>query len=84
MKRCDSIPIEFKLLVVLRMLARGNDLDTINELSMIPQSTCNKLFHDFTHNFVELFLHKHVNMPEGNELRCIMNTYKSMGFNGAI
>ena len=84
MKRRGSIPIEFKLLVVLRILARGNDFDTLNELSMIPLSTCHKIFCDFVFNFVPKFLPLHVSMPTGSELRDVMNTYKAMGFNGAI
>ncbi len=84
MKRSGSIPIEFKLLVVLRILARGNDFDTINELSMIPLSICHKIFCDFVFNFAPKFLQLHVCMPTGSELRDVMNTYKAMGFNGAI
>ena len=34
------IPTEFKVLVVLSMMARGHDIDTMEELSHIPRSTC--------------------------------------------
>jgi hypothetical protein len=78
MKRRGSIPIEFKLLVVLRILARGNDFDPINELSMIPLSTWYKIFCDFVCNFVPKFLPLHVCMPTGSELQDVMNTYKAM------
>ena len=36
----SRILTEFKVLVVLSMLARGHDIDTMEELSHIPRSTC--------------------------------------------
>ena len=41
----SRIPTEFKVLVVLSMLARGHAIDTMEELSHIPRSTCHHLFH---------------------------------------
>ena len=84
MQRRGSIPIEFKLLVVLKILARGNNFDTIYELSMIPLSTCHKISSDFVVNFVPRFLPLYVSTPTGNEFKEVINTYKSMRFNGAI
>ncbi len=38
----------------------------------------------FLKHIVKLFFNKYVYMPEGDELREIMNKYKIMGFNGCI
>jgi hypothetical protein len=36
-----SISVEFRVLVALRILSKNHDTDTMNELSLIGQSTCN-------------------------------------------
>ena len=53
------IPI-FKILVSLSMLARGRDIDTVEELSLIPRSTCQTIFHKFLRNYCDRLFHHYV------------------------
>ena len=43
-KKRSPIPIDFKILIALRILARGNCCDDLNEFSNIGESTCNFIF----------------------------------------
>lgn len=83
-KRWSKIPIEFKILVVLRLLGRANDFDTLAELSNLPLSTCHLIFTQFAPSFVRLFYKDYVYFPTGEELITVMQGYKQMGFNGAV
>lgn len=51
-------PIEFKILVALRILARGNCADDIEEFSSIPENSCNYYFKRFVLNFAEVVITK--------------------------
>ena len=51
MTKNSLIPTEFRLMIVLRFLGRGITADDCNELSDIPQSTCNTIFKTFCRNF---------------------------------
>ena len=83
-KRKEVIPIQFKIMVALRILSRNNDMDTMEELTGIKRSTIHTIFTKFIVNFTGAFFDKYVNLPEGEELTRIMNAYKMMGFNGAF
>ena len=50
-----KIPIEFRILIALRILGRGNCADDLFEICGIGQSTINSVFHEFTSKFVEHF-----------------------------
>jgi hypothetical protein len=78
------IPVPFRVLVSLRMLGKNHDFDTLNELSLIGASTCHVIFVTFVTNFVKKYFHKLVNIPQGEELRAVMEVYKIMGFNGCF
>ena len=83
MKYNSKIPIEIKILAVLRILGRDNDCDTIAELSLIGESTCNSIFKKFVEKFSELFYEKYVYMPTGNEMKEVNEVYSRVGFPGA-
>lgn len=52
-----AISVDLKVLASLRILARGNDADTINELVGVSHSTILKNYHAFNRSdFVVLFL----------------------------
>ena len=53
MKISSRIPIEFKVLVALKILGRDNDCDTISKLSAIGESTCNDIFGKFVVYFAK-------------------------------
>ena len=52
----QTIPAEFKLLISLRILGRGNCADDIAELSGCRNSTISKIFKDFVTDFGEELL----------------------------
>lgn len=72
------IPVEFKILVSLRILGRGNCSDDISELSGVGESTVNFIFKTFCLNFGKL-LNEFVRFPEGDDLKCVQMQYAKMG-----
>jgi len=78
------IPIEFKILIALRILARGNCADDIAELSNVGESTINSIFKKFVTNFVKHFLTNWVSFPEGERLQAVMKAYDRLGMTGAF
>jgi hypothetical protein len=83
-ERESYISIEFKILIGLRMLGKGNDCDTIEELSSIPKSTVNYIFNTFVKEFNSNFFAEHVYMPEGEERERMMDVFARVGFPGAV
>lgn len=45
--RSSKIPVEFKVMIALRIIARDTCADTGSELSAVPKSTCNAIFKSF-------------------------------------
>ena len=82
----SPIPLEFKVLVALRILGRNNTADDTNELSggSIGDSTCNEIFKTFVVNFAKECYHESVREPEGEDLLKVMEMYRLLGFPGAI
>ena len=78
-----SIPEEMTVLTVLRILGRGECLDTIEELSGIGKSTVQRSFKTWTHNFAKLKSH-FIRIPEGQELVKVMEVYNKLGLTGAV
>ena len=58
-----SIPIEFKLLICLRILGRGNCYDNINEFSMISNPSVQRIFVNSLARFSECFYNDLIAMP---------------------
>jgi len=79
-----TIPIKYKLLAILRTLGRGECLDTIEELSLISRSTINKSLHIWCYNFVKYLKPEFLYVPEGEELRRLMEVYDRLGLTGAV
>jgi hypothetical protein len=71
-------------IVALRLLAKNHDGDTLNELSLIGASTCTAIFTTFVLNFKRAYFEKLVFIPEGDELKKVMDVYKILGFNGCF
>jgi hypothetical protein len=82
-ERKSYISLEIKLLIALRMLGKGNDCDTLEELSGIPKSTVNNIFNQFCDEMTTNFFTKYVYMPEGEEREKIMDVFARVGFPGA-
>ena len=78
-----KIPIEFRLLITLRILGRGNCADDIAEFSGFSENTINYIFHEMTAKFVEAFYDEVISFPTGDELEKVQESYAAMGFPGA-
>ncbi|CAB1099763.1 unnamed protein product [Ectocarpus sp. CCAP 1310/34] len=81
-RRC--IPVEIKVLAVLRILGRGNYFDDVSEVTGMGEATVNHLFHKFTERFAREFFPVWVRMPNEVELKEIMKTYDEVGMTGAM
>jgi hypothetical protein len=81
--RLIKIPSEIKLLICLRILARGECLDTIVECSGVKQATVHKIFLTFLKNFSSfkaIFIPK----PTRQDIRDNMLQYSQLGLPGAV
>jgi hypothetical protein len=79
------IPIEIKILVSLRILARGNVSDDISEMSKVGLSTCPSIFSQFVLKFAETFRKAFIYLPQdGEDLKKVMEIYARLGFPGCI
>jgi hypothetical protein len=83
-ERGSYISVEYKIMIGLRMLAKDNDCDTLEELTGVPKSTVNIIFNQFCKEMNEFFFDKFVNFPEGAELKKIMDVFARVGFPGAV
>ena len=66
-QRQSYIPVEFKVLIALRMLGRGSVADDMSEMSKVGASTCYAIFHTFVTNFSAAFYDAYVSMPSGED-----------------
>ena len=78
-----KIPYEIRILIGLRILARGNCADDISEMSGIAESTVNTICHQFTEAFVTHFYDEFVSFPAGERLKTVVKAYEDLGFPGA-
>ena len=80
----DIIPVEIKLLICLRLLARGNVVDDIVELSRGSDKSVRLFFKTFVVNFSNHFKKDFIRMPTGNDLKKVLDVYQRLGFPGCI
>jgi hypothetical protein len=80
-----QIPLEIKILMVLRVLGRNNCIDDIKELNgeTIGESTINSIFKTFVTNFADRIFPLYVKEPSPDRMKKIMDVYKSLGVPGA-
>ena len=79
-----SHPLELKLCAALRILGKGWDFETAEEVAHISEPCLRTFFHKFTAWFVETFYEEEVKWPEGDELDHVRHVYEKLGFPGAI
>ena len=77
------IPLEFKVLMSLRLLGRGNCCDDIEDMADIAESSASEIFHVFVEQFVAHFFTTYVKVPTGDRLRKTMAVYEQLGLAGA-
>ena len=70
------VPIEFKILIALRILGRDAVADDCEELSSVGESTCHEYFKMFVRNYEKHFYDKFVKLPEGRDLLNVMEVYQ--------
>jgi hypothetical protein len=80
----DRMPIEFKILMALRILGRRNCADDIAEMSTGYGSSINHFFRTFVEQFSKLFYSDYVHVPEGNDLQRTMDSYAELGIPGGV
>ena len=83
-KNYSKIPIEFKILMSLRILGRDSCADDISEYINIGDSTVNHIFKLFLLGCVELLYNKYVYIPFGEELDKVKLVYEKLGLPGCI
>ena len=79
-----GVPIELKILGILRMLGRGWCIDDVCESSGISEETMRSSFHTFNKLFTQSCYSEYVRIPIGDELLKTMSIYDSMGLTGCI
>jgi hypothetical protein len=76
--RVSKIPIEFKVLVCLRVLGRRTIIDEFDENLNIGRSTVTEFFRVFVTNYAEAIFDQYVYVPEVDELNRVEETYRRM------
>ena len=82
--RSSYIPLEFKVMIALRIIGRDTDCDTASELSCVPKSTCNAIVKQSCLGFADHFDDNIVYIPKDTELSKIMSVFGRVGFPGAM
>lgn len=80
-----GLPLELKVLGVLRVLGRATCFDGIEELSLGSAEAHRSFFHEFNRRFVQKYFDDYVYTPRNaEETRKTMAIYKRLGIPGAI
>lgn len=78
------IPDEIKLMCCLRILGRDNCCDDIGEMSDMGESTALSVFTKFVLGFSIKFGKEFISIPEGENLKKVMEIYSRLGFPGCV
>ena len=78
------IPDEIKLLCCFRILGRDNCFDDVSEFSDMGESTALHVFTKFVLSFTYKFGKEFIKIPEGEDLKKVMDIYAKLGFPGCI
>ena len=77
------VPLEFKLLICLRMIGRGLCADDAADMAWAKESTCHALLKSFCRAFTEKLFPIYVTPPTGDRLRKTMQVFAALGLIGA-
>jgi len=83
-KKAGKIPVEFKIMIGLRVLGREDSGDSVSENLNIGKSTVGPIFKQFVKGCVKYLYSKYVYVPEHEELDQIRLVYEKMGLPGCI
>jgi hypothetical protein len=79
------VPLELKILGVLRRLGRGGSFDECWDGSSMSEHTSRDFFYDFCSRFSQTFYSEYVTIPTSREdIDRIKRTYEKLGFPGAV
>ena len=81
-ERHSYIPLEFKILISLRLLASDEFTLNIGDLSSISRSTLTRHFQDFVSEFILIKKHNIESIPKKENFQKITETYSKIGFPG--
>ncbi len=82
---CRKVPLEFKVLAALRVLARDVCVDDVKEGSGLRRTTIIACFHKFISAFSsERILSKFIYPLKGEKLQKCFDTFEKLGFPGCI
>jgi len=79
-----KIPVEFKVLMGLRILGRGSCLDAVQEVTNCGLATINNIFKQFVNGCATKLYEMYVSIPEGEELQKVKYEYSKMGLPGCV
>jgi hypothetical protein len=80
-----SIPLELKILSVLRILAGGLTFKDGAELTcFMSEGTCGRFFKRFCHLFTQHFQQIYIRPQSGDDLKRTMETYAKLGLPGCV
>lgn len=81
----DSVPLELKVLGVLRILGRGSCFDGIKELTFISETTIHVFFHEFCAWFrKEMYPRMVIKPTTCAEIEKAMGPYLLLGLSGGV
>ena len=80
----SQIPDEIKLMLCLRVLGRDNIFDDIGEMSDMGESTALSVFTKFVLSFRINFQDEFIRIPEGEDLKKVMEIYSKLGLPGCV
>lgn len=73
-----------QVLGVLQVLGRGNCFADVANFSLMSRTTAEQSFHRFCHCFAAGLWRTWIRLPEGEDLRRVESTYRSLGYPGAV
>lgn len=84
MKSNSTIPIEFRILIALRIMGRDSTGDDCEELSFVGEQTSRDIFKKFIKNYSTRFYDDYIKLPEKEMLNNVMETFRKLGFPGCF
>jgi hypothetical protein len=79
-----EIPTFIKVLICLRILGRGECLDSISEFCEVSEAHIRFIFQQFIFNFRKNFEAEFIKIPEGEYLKEVMADYCKLGIPGSV
>ena len=80
--KLESMPVELKVLGVLRTLGRATLHDDVAELSGASAETHRKCFLQFIEHFKKKYYKEFISLPSGETLERTLREYSLLGFEG--